>query len=138
MDATQALNKVKCPTLVIHAKGDNVAPLDEARLLARSIPKAELVVLPSNNHILQEQEPAWDTFCTQVLAFVGASTPETSTPLTPRERQVLAGICAAKSNKQIARDLGVSDKTVRNQITGIFAKLGVSTRQEAILKMQHP
>lgn len=138
MDASEALKNVQCPTLVIHAKGDNIAPLDEARFLARSIPKAELVVLPSNNHILQEQEPAWDMFCRHVLEFAGVSEPETSAPLTPREREVLNGICAAKSNKQIARDLGVSDKTVRNQITGIFAKLGVSTRQEAILKMQSP
>ena len=48
---------------------------------------------------------------------------------------ILDGVRAAKSNKQIARDLGVTDKTVRNQLTRIFAKLGVSTRQEAILKL---
>ncbi|NNL17378.1 MAG: helix-turn-helix transcriptional regulator [Boseongicola sp.] len=109
--------------------------MDEARLLASSIPGAELVVLPSNNHILQEDEPAWDDFRAQVLAFIGAPASEVSSPLTPREREVLDGICAAKSNKEIARDLGVSDKTVRNQITGIFAKLVVATRLVAILKM---
>lgn len=138
MDATEALKDVQCPTLVIHAKGDNVVPLDEARFLARSIPGAELVLLPSNNHILQEDEPAWEAFCAQVLDFIGAAAPKATASLTPREREVLKGICAAKSNKEIARDLGVSDKTVRNQITGIFAKLGVSSRQEAILKMQNP
>ena len=43
-------------------------------------------------------------------------------------------ICAAKSNKEIARTLEMSEKTVRNHATNIFAKLGVSSRQEAILK----
>lgn len=136
MNATAALGKVQCPTLIFHAEGDQVSPLDEGRYLARSIPNAQLVVLPSENHILQETEPAWDAFCAQLLDFVGASTSEASWRLTPREREVLDGICNAKSNKEIARDLGVSDKTVRNQITGIFAKLGVATRQEAILKVR--
>ena len=135
MDASAALKDVQCPTLVVHAKGDNVVPLNEARFLAHSIPNAELVVLPSNNHILQEQEPAWAEFCTLVLDFVGAAKTHAPASLTPREHQVLEGLCAAKSNKEIARDLGVSDKTVRNQLTSIFAKMGVSNRQEAILKM---
>ena len=136
MDASAALPMVRCPTLVIHAKGDNIAPLGEARFLASSIPGAELIVLQSNNHILQEGEPAWDDFRAHVLDFIGESAAQEVSALTPREREVLNGICAAKSNKEIARDLGVSDKTVRNQVTSIFAKLGVATRQEAILKMQ--
>ena len=132
IDTTDILPDVRVPTLILHADDDAVAPLEEGRLLARSIPTAQLSVLHSPNHILQEEEPAWRDFCDQVLAFVGL--PDTDTDLTPRERDILAGICAAKSNKEIARDLGTSDKTIRNQITGLFAKLRVSTRQEAILK----
>lgn len=135
MDVSRWLEKVSCPTLILHAKGDQVAPLEEGRFLARHIPEAELVVLPSDNHILQEDEPAWALFCEQVLAFVGQQDPLSDMRLTPRETEILAGICAAKSNKEIARDLEVSDKTVRNQVTRIFAKMGVATRQEAILKM---
>ena len=93
-------------------------------------------MLDTENHILQPEELAWAQFCEAVLNFVGASAPETDLGLTPREAEILDAVCAAKSNKQIARDLGVSDKTVRNQLTRIFAKLGVTTRQEAILKMQ--
>lgn len=136
MDASDVLGSITCPTLILHAEGDQVAPLEEGRFLARKIPNAELVVLPSENHILQEDEPAWGIFCQEVLNFVGPSNIETDVVLTPREREVLAGICNAKSNKEIARDLGVSDKTVRNQATSIFAKLGVASRQEAILKAQ--
>ncbi len=136
MNAIASLSRVKCPTLIFHAEGDQVAPLDEGRYLARSIPSAQLMVLPSDNHILQDGEPAWETFCAQLLAFVGAETSGMPASLTPRERDILQGICDAKSNKEIARDLGVSDKTIRNQVTNIFAKLDVATRQEAILKMQ--
>ncbi len=135
MDVSALLGDVTCKTLILHAEGDQVAPISEGHYLARRIPNAELVVLPSENHILQEDEPAWGIFCEQVLAFVGQSRPDAAAALTARERQVLEGLCNAKSNKEIARDLGVSDKTVRNQLTSIFAKLGVTSRQEAILKM---
>ena len=134
MNAAHALEKITCPTMILHAEGDNVAPVDEARFLARNITNAELVMLPSNNHILQSDEPAWDIFCENVMRFVGNMTNKVADNLTPREREILTGICAAKSNKEIARDLGVSDKTVRNMLTNIFAKLEVSSRQEAILK----
>ena len=136
MDVSHLLDQVQCPTLIVHGENDQVAPIDEGRLMARRIPNAELVVLDTENHILHPEEPAWAQFCEAVLNCVGASAPETDLGLTPREAEILDAVCAAKSNHQIARDLGVSDKTVRNQLTRIFAKLGVTTRQEAILKMQ--
>jgi pimeloyl-ACP methyl ester carboxylesterase len=134
MDASDALAGVTCPTLILHAEGDHVVPLDEGRFLASRIPNASLVVLPSHNHILQADEPAWQMFCDEVLKFLGEDGLEPGVLLTAREREILAGICRAQSNKDIARSLGISDKTVRNQVTGIFAKLGVASRQEAILK----
>ena len=108
--------------------------MEEGRLLAQRIPSADFVVLPSDNHILQDDELAWQVFCDHVLEFVGRDKFNPNLSLTPRESEILAGICQAKSNKEIALDLGVSDKTVRNQVTRIFAKMGVGTRQEAILK----
>ncbi len=133
MDVTDVLAKVKCPTLIVHSEGDQVVPLDEGKLLARSIPNAEYVVLPSSNHILQPEEPAWEQFCKLVLDFTGAGSPTDDLNLTAREQEVLAGLYAAKSNKEIARDLGTSEKTIRNQLTQIYRKLGVSGRQEAIV-----
>lgn len=135
VEVSDLLPQVRCPTLVLHAQGDQVAPLEEGQLIARLVPDAQMVVLPSDNHILQADEPAWDVFKDQVLEFVGAKGVRSDVSLTPREQEILDGICAAKSNKEIARDLGVTDKTIRNQVTSIFAKLGVSNRQEAILKL---
>ncbi|NYD42292.1 response regulator [Nocardioides panaciterrulae] len=51
--------------------------------------------------------------------------------LSERETEILGLIARGRTNPQIARDLVVSDKTVRNHITNIFAKLGVSDREQA-------
>ena len=51
--------------------------------------------------------------------------------LGPRERQVLALVAVGKLNKEIAAELELAEKTVRNLTTAIFRKLGVSNRTEA-------
>jgi DNA-binding NarL/FixJ family response regulator len=53
--------------------------------------------------------------------------------LTPRERDILSQLAAGDSNVQIARRLGLSDKTVRNQLSVVFTKLGVAGRVQAAL-----
>ena len=59
IDVASLLPKVRVPTLVLHARHDNVVPLEQGRLLAASIPDARLVTLESDNHVLLEGEPAW-------------------------------------------------------------------------------
>lgn len=105
-------------------------------MLAQRIPDAKFHALESDNHILQQDEAACAEAQAAILRFVGADELSGDADLTPRERAILSEICAAKSNKEIARTLDMSEKTVRNQATNIFAKLGVSSRQEAILKMR--
>ncbi len=53
--------------------------------------------------------------------------------LTEREREVLTQIGKAKRNKEIATDLFISEKTVKNHISNIFGKLEVNSRAEAAL-----
>ena len=134
MDVSDLLSRLRVPTLILHADGDGVAPVEEGRYLASRIPDAEFCVLPSKNHILQPEEPAWATACAEILRFAKGAAADMP-GLTPKEREILTLICQAKPNKQIARELDMSEKTVRNHATHIFAKLGVSTRQEAIVKM---
>ncbi len=57
-------------------------------------------------------------------------------PLTPRQLAVLGLLAAGKSNKEIARELAISDLTVKVHITTIFRKLGVATRAQAIVAFQ--
>lgn len=54
--------------------------------------------------------------------------------LTDRERDVLERLAAGRSNDAIAAELYVSGKTVRNAVSGIYAKLHTAGRAEAIVK----
>ena len=54
-------------------------------------------------------------------------------PLTPRQLAVLSLLANGKSNKQIARELSISEMTVKAHMTAVMRKLGVSTRAEAIV-----
>ena len=56
--------------------------------------------------------------------------------LTEREAEVLSLIAAGRSNSEIARDLGVSLKTVQNHVSHVLAKLQVRDRTQAALRMR--
>ena len=53
--------------------------------------------------------------------------------LTPREREVMGLLIEGKSNKEIARDLGLKDITAAFHLKGVFRKLEVSNRTEAVI-----
>jgi two-component system, NarL family, response regulator LiaR len=53
--------------------------------------------------------------------------------LTPREREVLELIGRGFSNKRIALELGAAEKTVKNHVSNVLAKLGVADRTQAAL-----
>lgn len=55
-------------------------------------------------------------------------------PITARELQVLQGVCAGDSNKTIARQLGISEATVRAHLGAVFRALEVTNRTQAALQ----
>lgn len=139
VDACEYLPRVSVPTLVLHASHDEVVPFSEGKRLATQIPGAIFVPLDSRNHVLLEHEPAWADFCAAVRDFTGqsAETSQSATPPQPslsrREQEVLGLLCEGASNAQIAWDLSLSEKTVRNHVSHILHKLGVRSRSEAIV-----
>ena len=140
VDVRRFLGEVRVPTLVLHARDDEVVPLSSGQGLATEIPGAEFVELDSANHILLENEPAWRRFCEAVLDFTGVAAPVPKVEgdaafaaLSPREREVLGLITEGLANAEIARRLGISDKTVRNHVSNLFDKLGVWSRAQAIV-----
>jgi DNA-binding NarL/FixJ family response regulator len=66
-----------------------------------------------------------------VQAVVGESLPE---PLTGRERDVLSLISQGLPNKLIARQLSISEHTVKFHVSSIYTKLGASSRTDAVSK----
>jgi len=53
--------------------------------------------------------------------------------LTERETEVLRLLAAGEANKQIARTLGIGEKTVKTHVSSVLAKLGVNSRTQAAL-----
>lgn len=53
--------------------------------------------------------------------------------LTPREREVLGLVRGGLANKQIARRLGISERTVKAHLTAVFQRIGVADRTQAAL-----
>jgi pimeloyl-ACP methyl ester carboxylesterase/DNA-binding CsgD family transcriptional regulator len=138
MDATEHLEHMTVPTLVLHAVNDGVVPLAEGQLIASRIPNAQFVALDSRNHILLEHERAWERFCASVEEFTGISlSADAEDPafasLSQRERTILSLVAEGLSNASIAERLSLSDKTVRNHLSNVFDKLGVWSRAQAIV-----
>ena len=146
IDILERLALVKAPTLVLHPRGDAMVPFDQGRVLAAGIPGAKFVELDSNNHVLLESEPAWQRFQDAIGEFLGwqraeprrraadvAPDSDHFATLTVREREILDRVATGANNQEIAAQLFISEKTVRNHLTAIFDKLGVSSRSQAIV-----
>lgn len=99
----------------------NVEPSELARAI-RAADRGEAIIDPSAAARL-------------IHAFAGgagARGPEDER-LTRREREVLELIAGGRSNKRIAFELGISEKTVKTHVGHVLAKLGVSDRTQAAL-----
>jgi pimeloyl-ACP methyl ester carboxylesterase/DNA-binding CsgD family transcriptional regulator len=136
IDVREEAARVRCPTLVLHAKGDRSTPFEEGRLTASLIPGARFVSLESRNHLMLETEPAWRDFVAALQDFYPSTGARTGGlhGLTPRENEVLELIAQGLDNAQIAARLDLSEKTVRNNITHIFDKIQVENRSQAIVR----
>lgn len=69
IDIVDLLPQIKVPTLVIHARHDHVAPLEQGRMLAARIPGARFVTVESENHVPVPDDPAWELLMREIEAF---------------------------------------------------------------------
>ncbi|MCD4671246.1 MAG: response regulator transcription factor [Anaerolineaceae bacterium] len=73
----------------------------------------------------------------RVLALAGETTQTASEPraygeLTQREYEVLQAVASGQRSKEVAADLGITERTVKAHLASIYAKLGVDSRASAV------
>ncbi|WLR95594.1 alpha/beta fold hydrolase [Shinella zoogloeoides] len=138
LDVLDLAAKIRVPTLILHSRGDMRVPFNEGCKLAAAIAGARFVPLQSTNHVLLPDEAAWAVFHAELAVFLGQDRPVPprairEAGLTPAEVAILNLVAEGLDNRAIADRLGKSVKTVRNQLSMIFSKLGVRSRSQAIV-----
>ena len=145
-DASHLLRGIDVPTLVLHPRHERMNDFEKGRHLAREIPRARLVALESRNHIVLEDEPAWQVWLEEVTAFLaperGGETAATSTAtvadaLSARELRVLELAAEGRDNAAIADELVLSTRTVERHLQNVYTKLGLcgsSARTAAVAR----
>jgi DNA-binding NarL/FixJ family response regulator len=102
--------------------------------LLKDVEPAELVRAIRTAHAGQSTlSPAVAARVIEELASGGGQRGGAADHLTPRELEVLCLIARGRSNKRIALELGVAEKTVKTHVSHVLAKLGLSDRTQAAL-----
>jgi class 3 adenylate cyclase/pimeloyl-ACP methyl ester carboxylesterase len=70
IDVIDLARQLNLPTLVLHCRGDSRVPVGEGRRIAASIPNAQFVELPGNNHVLLEGTQEYKLFFEEVEEFM--------------------------------------------------------------------
>jgi two-component system response regulator DevR len=76
-------------------------------------------------------DPAVTARVIQLVKDGSSATQDALAILSPQERRVLALIAEGRTNKEVASDLGLAEKTVKNYLSNVFEKLHVSRRSQA-------
>lgn len=74
LDVRHLAPAVTRPTLILHGRDDQRVPFEQARALHALIPDSRLVPLPTRNHLLTEDEPAWPVLLDEIRSFLAQST----------------------------------------------------------------
>ena len=136
LSAFKRLKLIQVPALVIQIAREQVIDPMGVPGIASEIPNSTFESIDSRNHILLNDEPGWAQFkdvFTRHVPGGDAAKESLLNELSKREHEILMHLALGLTNQQIAARLCISDKTVRNRITHIFDKLGVSSRAQAIV-----
>lgn len=131
LDVGPMLGRIRCPTLILHRRGDQSMDLQRARDIAAEIRESVLFPLDGTEGLVWEGDvrPLVDA----VTGFAGgpaAADDAEPTLLTPREREVAELVAEGLRNADIAARLGIGDRTVESHLERIRSKLGLLSRTE--------
>jgi pimeloyl-ACP methyl ester carboxylesterase/DNA-binding CsgD family transcriptional regulator len=130
IDVSALLPQLTTPTLVMAREESHVLSIDVAKELAARIPNAELAIMDGSSRAPFEGDVA--AVLGRIDRFLG-TTPPGAYPdgLTPREAEVLRLVATGFSNREIAGELVLSERTVARHVTNIYDKTGASSRADA-------
>jgi pimeloyl-ACP methyl ester carboxylesterase/DNA-binding CsgD family transcriptional regulator len=135
LDLSARARLITTSCLILHARHDILYPLAEGQRLAALIPGARFVPVESNNNTPLAEEPAWPQARDAVLGFLGnderAIKYAGTSGLTARQLDVLRHVANGRTDKQIARELSLSPRTIEMHVSGALKALGSKTRAEA-------
>jgi HD-GYP domain-containing protein (c-di-GMP phosphodiesterase class II) len=125
----------------ILAAADRYQSLTESRPHRAALPAADAATALDRDALAGRLDPAAVAAVASVTSVAGHATRRRTvrpSGLTPREEEVLALAAVGRSSRDIAAELVISEKTVRNHLEHIYAKAGVSNRASASLfAVQH-
>lgn len=133
IDTREACKQVACPALIFHSRRDQLIHFEQGRKVAALIPGARFVPLDTDNHLPFSDEPCWPDMLREVREFLGEDSAAAQVKLTARQADVLGRVAGGLTDKQIARELDLSPRTVEMHVGAALKALGCATRAEAVL-----
>jgi DNA-binding CsgD family transcriptional regulator/pimeloyl-ACP methyl ester carboxylesterase len=147
IDVRPALPAVRAPTLVGWREEEPPHVRDGSRLIAAAIPGARTLALPGPGHLPFGRD---DGAVEAIVGFL-REPPRAPAParpvrrparwpagLTDREVEILREVARGRRSKQVARELGISVRTVDHHVDHIYEKVGVRTRAGlALFALEH-
>jgi pimeloyl-ACP methyl ester carboxylesterase/DNA-binding CsgD family transcriptional regulator len=130
LDVRPALSKIQAPTLVLHRRGDQAAPVALGRELAQGIPTAAFVELEGRSHLPAIGDSG--SVVAQVRRFLGLPPLRRSVPtgLTARQTEVAALVAEGLTNRQIAERLTITERSAESHVERIRLRLGFRSRSQ--------
>jgi pimeloyl-ACP methyl ester carboxylesterase/DNA-binding CsgD family transcriptional regulator len=130
IDVSADLPRITAPTAVIHRKDDRAVPLAEGERLAAGISGSTLTVLDGRAHIPFAGDSR--SLLDAIRRGLGLRTVERATPptLTPRQTQVAALVAQGWTNRQIADELVITERSAESHVERIRARLGFRSRAQ--------
>jgi pimeloyl-ACP methyl ester carboxylesterase len=129
LDVGDLLRQVRAPTMVVHRVGDRAAPVAQAHVLAEGIDGAELVVLPGRSHLPYAGDR--DELVRVVRRFLGLPVARRrADELTRRQREVAELVSRGATNREIATQLGIEERSAEGHVERIRLRLGFRSRAQ--------
>jgi pimeloyl-ACP methyl ester carboxylesterase/DNA-binding CsgD family transcriptional regulator len=130
VDVTDRLSGVVAPTLVLHREHDRAAPLAQSELIASRVADARLVRLPGRSHLPYIGDV--DALVGEIRRFLGLRPLRRNAgpTLTKRQEEVADLVSQGLTNRDIARRLGIDERTAEGHVERIRDRLGVRSRAQ--------